>query len=190
MHVHNRTASASGDLLRAATEALILDPSASLADVARAAGISRTTLHKLYPTRHALLVALAEEALTLLESTYAEALQPGTADADPVDQLRRLVVDLVPLGPRIQYLLRERSLDVEPDLAARVEALDLPVNALIRQLQQAGRVRRDVSDEWVVASLNALIYVAWELVAMGRLAPVDAPDLVLRTLLDGVAEEA
>lgn len=176
-------------LLETATEVLVADPSASLADVARAAGIGRTTLHKLYPTRHALLVALARDALDVLERTYADAGLGGpdpATDADPAAALRRLVVALVPLGPRVEYLMRERSLDVEPDLTARVEALDEPVRALVRRAQAAGRLRAGVPDEWVVASLNALVYAAWELVALGRLAPVAAPDLVLGTLLDGV----
>jgi AcrR family transcriptional regulator len=176
-------------LLETATEVLVADPSASLADVARAAGIGRTTLHKLYPTRHALLVALARDALDVLERTYADAglgSSDPAADPDPAAALRRLVVALVPLGPRVEYLMRERSLDVEPDLTARVEALDEPVRALVRRAQAAGRLRPGVPDEWVVASLNALVYAAWELVALGRLAPVAAPDLVLGTLLDGV----
>lgn len=183
MSVHIRTSPPT--LLETATQVLVADPSASLADVARAAGIGRTTLHKLYPTRHALLVALARDALDVLERTYADAGLDGP-DPDPAAALRRLVVVLVPLGPRVEYLMRERSLDVEPDLTARVEALDEPVRALVRRAQAAGRLRAGVPDEWVVASLNALVYAAWELVALGRLAPVAAPDLVLGTLLDGV----
>ena len=186
MSVRSRTSSST--LLQTATEVLVADPTASLSDVARAAGIGRTTLHKLYPTRHALLVALARDALDVLERTYADAGLGPDPDpaADPAVALRRLVVALVPLGPRVEYLMRERSLDVEPDLTARVEALDEPVRALVRRAQAAGRLRAGVPDEWVVASLNALVYAAWELVALGRLAPVAAPDLVLGTLLDGV----
>jgi hypothetical protein len=82
--------------------------------------------------------------------------------------------------------VRERSLDVEPDLTAPVEALDEPVRALVRRAQATGQLRAGVPDEWVVASLNALVHVAWELVALGRLAPVAAPDLVLGRLLDGI----
>lgn len=161
------------------------DPTAALADVARAAGIGRTTLHKLYPTRHALLVALARDALDLLETVYADAglADPGAA----VPALRRLVRDMIPLGPRLEFLLRERSLDVEADLTARLEALDEPVRALVRRAQADGALRPDVTDDWVVASLNALVYAAWELVALGRVASVAAPDLVLDTLLHGTA---
>ncbi len=176
---------AAPSLLQVATEVLVADPAASLSDVARAAGIGRTTLHKHYPTRHALLVALARDALDLLERTYADA---GLDAAGPavVDALRRLVTAVIPLGPRLAFLLRERSLDVEPDLTARVEALDAQVTALVRRGRAAGVLTAELPEEWVVASLNAQVYAAWELIALGRLAPVGAPAVVIRTLLHGI----
>jgi AcrR family transcriptional regulator len=70
MVVRRGTAQTRPSLLQIATEVLVADPAASLGDVARAAGIGRTSLHKLYPTRHALLVALAEDGLDMLEHTY------------------------------------------------------------------------------------------------------------------------
>lgn len=186
MSVRQRAVPIPPTLLETATQVLVADPSASLADVAKAAGIGRTTLHKLYPTRHALLVALARDALDLLERTYAEVDldRPGE---DCADVLLRLVTAVIPLGPRIEYLLRERSLDVEPDLTERVEALDAPLAALVRRAQDGGQLRADLPVEWVVASLNAGVYAAWELIALGRLAPVAAPGMVVSTLLDGVA---
>ncbi|SDT04337.1 hypothetical protein [Jiangella sp. DSM 45060] len=35
-------------------------------------------------------------------------------------------------------------------------------------------------------SLNGAVYGAWELIDLGRLAPLDAPGLLLTTLLDGI----
>jgi AcrR family transcriptional regulator len=172
-------------LLQIATEVLVADPTASLEDVAKAVGIGRTTLHKLYPTRHALLVALARDALDLLEGLYQEADFDVSAEEAPA-ALRRLVTALIPLGPRLEFLLRERSLDTEPDLVARVEALDEPVRALVRRAQHVGVFDAGLPDEWVVASLNALVYAAWELIAVGRLAAVAAPELMMRTFLGGI----
>lgn len=185
MSVRSRSVLPGPTLLQTATEVLVVDPAASLSDVARAAGIGRTTLHKLYPTRHALLVALARDALDLLEQTYrAAGLDAPGAEAPAV--LRRLVTAVIPLGPRLEFLLRERSLDAEPELTARVEALDAPVRDVVRRAQAAGVLRADLPDEWVVASMNALVYAAWELITVGRLAPVTAPELVMGTLLGGV----
>ncbi|HZA16409.1 MAG TPA: TetR/AcrR family transcriptional regulator [Pseudonocardiaceae bacterium] len=172
-------------LLQTATEVLVADPAASLGDVAKAAGIGRTTLHKLYPTRHALLIALAQDALDLLEHTYRDLGLDGPGHEAPA-ALRRLVTALIPLGPRLEFLLRERSLDSEPELIARVEALDAPVRAMVRRAQAENVIRANLPDEWIVASINALVYAAWELIALGRLAPVSAPELVMSTLLGGI----
>jgi AcrR family transcriptional regulator len=185
MNVRLRMAPSKPSLLQTATEVLVADPAASLADVAKAAGIGRTTLHKLYPTRHALLVALAQDALDLLEGIYQELGLDGPSDRAP-EALRRLVTAMIPLGPRLWFLLRERSLDTEPELIARVEALDAPVRALVRRAQTDGVIRADLSDEWIVASINALVSAAWERIALGRLAPVSAPELVMNTLLGGI----
>lgn len=185
MDVRIGTLQSPPSLLQTATEVLVADPAASLSDVAKAAGIGRTTLHKLYPTRHALLVALAHDALDLLERTDREAgLDAPGAQAPAV--LRRLVTAAIPLGPRMAFLRRERSLDTEPELVARLEALDAPVRALVRRAQAEGIFRADLPDEWVVASLNTLVFAAWELIAQGRIAPVVAPDLVMRTLRSGI----
>jgi AcrR family transcriptional regulator len=190
MSVHIGVVRSRPSLLQTATEVLLADPAASLADVAKAAGIGRTTLHKLYPTRHALLVALAHDALDLLERTDRES---GLDDAPGVEApaaLRRAVAAAIPLGPRLAFLRRERSLDAEPELAARVEALDAPVRALVRRAQAEGVFSTDLPAEWVVASLNSLVFAAWALIAQGQIAPVAAPELVMRILLGGIETPA
>lgn len=174
-------------LLDVATRVLVADPAASLGDVASAAGVSRTTLHSRFPTRHALLVALAEEALTLVEQALADS---GIEAADCEDvraALGRVVALTLPLGPRVEFLLRERSLDIEPELKARYAALDRPLIAFMNRASARGRLRADVPTWWMAASLWGAVTVAWEAIADGRLAPRDAPELVLTTVLSGVA---
>ncbi len=173
-----------GPLLEAATRALLADPAASLADVARAAGISRTSLHARYPTRVSLLTALAHEAISLVEKEYVEA---GLDAAEPVETvLHRLVARLVPLGPRVEFLLRERSLDAELEVCARYEALDEPITTLVERAQARGELDPAVPAWWVTASLQGLLFRMWQAVAEGRVAPLEAPGLVLRVLLPGL----
>jgi AcrR family transcriptional regulator len=172
-------------LLAGATEVLLHQPTASLAEVAAALGISRTTLYARFPTRQALLVALAQAAMDLVEKALVEA---RLDDADVPGSLRRAVDLLVPLGPRAEFLLRERSLDTEPELVARYAALDVPLAEFVSNAQAAGRLRRDLPTWWVVASLFGGVATAWEAIADGRLAPRDATGLVLGTLLDGVRD--
>jgi AcrR family transcriptional regulator len=188
MTVRELVRSRRGSVLEVAAEVLVARPTASLAEVARAAGIGRTTLHKQYATRDDLLVAVAHRGLDLLHAAVADVeLPPDVTDPDAVaDTLDRLVGSFVPLGPELAFLLRQPSLDDEPEVQRRFEALEPPLAALVRRGQQAGLLRTDMPDAWFVATLYAQVYVAWEGVATGWLAPRDAPDLVVRTLLEGL----
>lgn len=171
-------------LLDAASRALLVSPGASLGEVAAAAGVSRTTLHSRFATRQDLLVALAHDAMDLLGQAYAAA----RLDEGPVrDALHRVVVGTLPLGPRIAFLLRERSLDDDAELNARYLVVDQPLVDLVERGRTSGELRRDLPAWWLVASILGTIFAAWEAIADGRLAPRDAPDLVLTSMLDGVA---
>ena len=153
-----------------------------MGDVAAAAGVSRTTLHSRYPSRQALLVALAHAAMSLVEQAYAGA---RLDDPSVPAALGRVVDALVPLGPRIEFLTRERSLDEVEEVNERYLALDRPLIELVERGQATGVLRGDVPAWWLVAALAALVYAAWEAIAEGRLAPRDASPLVLSTALDG-----
>src|SRR5262249_21782471 len=69
MSVHPRTPEVSvrvkRPLLDVVAEVLVADPAAALAEVAAAAGIGRTTLHKHYATRDDLVTAVAHRAIDL-----------------------------------------------------------------------------------------------------------------------------
>lgn len=164
---------------------LLRQPTASLTEIAAATGVSRTTLYARFPTRQALLVGLAQAAMDLVEKAYVDA---RLDDAEVTASLGRVVELLVPLGERVEFLLRERSLDGEPELVARYAELDRPLVEFVTGAQRAGELRGDLPAWWIVASLFGSVYAAWEAIADGRLAPRDAPGLVLGTVLDGVRE--
>ncbi|WP_211207387.1 TetR/AcrR family transcriptional regulator [Stackebrandtia nassauensis] len=176
------------DLLEVAAEVLTTDPTASLGDVAAAAGISRTTLHSRYPKRDDLLLAVSRDAVARISEGIAEVGLPGAdgTAAEHADGLRRLIATLVPLGARMHFLLRHSSADLDADLAANVAALDEPIDAFVREAQRAGVVKPELAPWWVISTLYSLTYAAWDGVAAGRLAPLDAPSQVFDTLLGGI----
>jgi AcrR family transcriptional regulator len=169
-------------LLDVAAEVLVGNPAASLASVASAAGIGRTTLHKQYATRQELVVAVAHRAL----DRSIDAASTVVADAAGDDVMRKLVTALVPVGAQLAFLFREPSLDNEPAIDKRLGDLDKPIETAIRAAQQAGALRTDRPEWWFVSTLYALVYVAWEGIKVGRLAPLDATELVVGTLIDGL----
>lgn len=173
-----------GSLLDIATEVLLDDPAATLATVARAAGIGRTTLHKQYATRDDLLVAVAHRALDVTEQAIAPDGDDPEAAVD--GGLRRLVDELVPAGAQLSFLFRQPSLDRDAEITARLGTLDEPILAVVHRAQAAGALGRQLPDWWVVETIYALVYQAWNSIRGGRLAPLDATDVVLRTLTAGL----
>lgn len=171
-------------LLASATQTLAADPGASLADVAAAAGVSRTTIFTRYPTRAELLEAVAIDGITHLQEAY-ESAGATTSTAPAVEVLTDLVRFLVPIGAHIAFLFRERSLDDNETVQSHLMALqDMDLSLLLRA-QDEGGLRRDVPVAWLARSLDALIYAAWEGVHAGELAALQAPHHVMSMFLDG-----
>lgn len=176
-------------ILEAATRLLVESPELSLAELAARIGIGRTTLHRMFPTREAVLAAVAHDAIDHLTHVYAQAgLDPdGPAGPAPdaLEPLGRLVEMLVPLGPRLMFLLRATELHNDVDIERRVTELDEPLIRAVEHAQRHGALDPDLPQWWITESLYAVVYVAWEQVERGRLAVRDAPPLVLRTWLQG-----
>jgi AcrR family transcriptional regulator len=168
-------------LLDIAAEVLVDDPAASLAEVARAAGIGRTTLHKQYATRDDLIRAVAHRALDVWEQAVSTA-----GEADPGGGLRALVTAMVPLGPQLAFLWRTPALEHVDEICVRLDVLEERQLVLLRHARKAGILSEDAPDWWQLRILYAVVYSAAESIYDGTLAPLDAPDLAFDALLRGV----
>ena len=164
-------------LLDVVAEVLVADPAASLAEVAAAAGIGRTTLHKHYATRDDLVTAVAHRAIDLWEQALDR-----TAD----DGLRQLTDALLPIGAQLAFLWRSPVLDHAGDITDRWTKTELRGLAVLQRAKADGVIAASVPDWWMLQTYYSLIYVGAESVRGGRLAPRDATDLVLVTMLNGI----
>jgi AcrR family transcriptional regulator len=182
MSVHNGTQEVSvrvkRPLLDVVAEVLLNDPGAALAEVAAAAGIGRTTLHKHYATRDVLVRAVGHRAIDLWERALDQVTDDG---------LRELTDALIPIGPQLTFLWRSPELDHADDIIERWSACEQRALAVLQKARSGGVIRDDVPDWWLLQSYYSIIYVAAESIRAGRLAPRDATDLVLDTLLNGVS---
>ena len=169
-------------LLDVAAEVLVADPAASLAEVAEAAGIGRTTLHKQYATRDDLLCAVGHRAIDLWEQAVAGA---GGTD-DPDGGLQALVAAMIPIGPQLAFLWRTPAFDHRDELAERWLAVEARCLAVLKRARDLGCLAAGIPDWWLLEMLYSVVYVAAESVGLGQLAPLDAPGLALGTYLHGL----
>jgi AcrR family transcriptional regulator len=181
VHAVARRGSAAS-LLDVAVEVLVADPSASLAEVAEAAGIGRTTLHKHYAKRDDLVRAVGHRALDVWEQVIAAADRSDANDGG----LRALAEAMVPIGPYLAFLWRTPVFDHVEDIGARWRNVEPRVLAVLKRAQERGAIRAGVADYWLLQTFYSLVYVAAESVHSGHLAPRDAPDLVVDTFLHGL----
>ena len=180
MSVHTGDARTRPSLLDVAAQVLVADPAASLTEVARAAGIGRTTLHKHYATRDDLLYAVAHRAIDLWEQAVA-----SIADG-PDGDLRALADAMIPIGPQLAFLWRTPAFDHVVEINERWHAVEARGLAVLKRAQERGVLTTAVADWWLLQTFYSIIYVAAESIQMGKLAPRDAADVVLKTYLQGL----
>lgn len=171
------------DLLDQATHVLTHNPTLTLAELATTLHISRATLHRRYPTRDHLITAIAHDALTLTEHALHTA-QPHHGPA--LDALERVTHALLPLGHRYHFLLTEPTLDRDPDLRARGDALERTLHDLFARARQDGTLRTDLPDRWALETYGMLLWATWNAVHDGYLAKLDAPRVLHATFLGGL----
>ncbi|MFI1169783.1 TetR/AcrR family transcriptional regulator [Streptomyces sp. NPDC020801] len=171
-------------ILSAAASVLARNRTATLADIAKAADVGRSTLHRYFPDREELLGAVVEDSLRVVgESVQGAALEQGP----PLEAMRRLVAAMVDAGDHLLFLFGDsrtlEALEDKPDPAARA------VIDLIERGQAAGVFDSTLTAAWIQQVLWSLVYAGCEAVASSRLPRHGAPSTVIRTLENGIVTE-
>lgn len=152
-------------------------------EISAAAGVGRTTVHRYFPGREDLIRAIALQALSESEA----AIHNARLEEGPVEEVvQRLAEALVPMGHRFHFLLDEAQLYSDPEYLAGEEKLVKPLRELAERGRREGGFRPEIPTAWIVDTIGALVFAAWESVRDGRIAVLDAPSLVTVTLLSGV----
>lgn len=168
-------------ILDAAVTVLARDPSASLGEVAAAAGVGRTTLHRYFAERVDLIAGLTEYANErVAEATARAALTHGSA----LDALGRLCREYFELGPALTLMFSGTVGDMtdEPE-----QPHDRELAELIARGQAEGTLDAALSVEWTLSMVWALLYTAWSLMRTHSMPRHEALEQCLRCLHKAVA---
>jgi AcrR family transcriptional regulator len=168
-------------ILEAGTRLLSSDPAASVADIAKAAGVGRVTLYGHFPSREALVDAVLDHAVSMADAV----LEDEAIDTAPAPEaMARL------LRSSWEILDRHRRLFVAADRVLATERIrehhDRPllrVERLIERGRREGDFRTDLPLAWLVTTFFSIIHSAAQERETGRLAPEEAEPVLIKTML-------
>ncbi|MDX2591562.1 MULTISPECIES: TetR/AcrR family transcriptional regulator [Streptomyces] len=167
-------------LLRTGARLLAEDPSTSMAAIALAAGVDRTTIHRRFASREALLQAVFHAKLDASERVLDDA---RLAEAPVPVALHRYLEGIIPVSREWPVDTR-RMMEQDPGARDRRDALSERLLTFLRRAADEGYVRSDVDASWTYATLGRLVdTVAHD---FPTLQAPQAADLVADTFLRGL----
>jgi AcrR family transcriptional regulator len=172
-------------ITNAAVEALASDPDASMAAIARRAGVVRATIYMHFPTRESLLDAVMAEATGRVAEAIRNA-EPGRGE--PKEALERVILatwrQLSEFHSILQINMRRLSAQ---ELRRRHLPMTTQFIPLLERGQQQGVFRADVSATWLIAVVRAIVHAASTELQVGRLSEAEVEQTMLTTTLAAVA---
>lgn len=178
---HTRTRRA---IVAAALDVLAKNQGASLSDVATAAQVSRTTVHRYFAERSDLIAAIAEETIRQVIA----AAERARLDRGPAPEaLARLCREYFELGSVLTVLFTG-TVEIPDEDWARHEAD--PGHGLAEAIARGrdeGTIAADLTDGWIEQLIWALLYTAWNYAREQDIPRQEALDLCIRSLLKTIA---
>ena len=172
-------------IIDAALEALAGDPDASMAEIARRAGVVRATIYMHFPTREALLDAVMENAVAqVAEATRAAEPTQG----EPEEALQRVLRATWQKLSDFQTLLAINTSRLSAkELHRRHQPVMTQFVPLIERGQEKGVFRSDVPVSWHLAMIRAIAHAASAEVRTGRIPASEVEPAMLTTALAAVS---
>lgn len=170
-------------IVEAAVQVFGRDASATLGEVAAAADIGRTTLHRYFPERSDLLAAINDEGIARLNRATAQA---RLADGTGAEALRRLCQEYFDLGGLLSLIFNEPQLVTDPAWSG-AGASDPEFVALVERGHRDGTIDPELPVTWLQSLLWSQLYAGWSYVNDTGASRHEVLRLVLRTIDGAVA---
>ena len=174
-------------ILDASLDALASDPEASMAEIARRAGVVRATVYVHFPTREALIEAVTHRAI----AEVAEVIEAAEPDrGEPLDALGRLIATAWRTMGRFHALVGINAGLPQAELHAKHGPVLASLQPLIERGQRQGTFRADVPPGWHLAMILALIHAASAELQGGHGSPEQIESALVATVLGAVGPAA
>ncbi len=164
-------------IIDAAIDVLGRSPAASLGEIATAAEVGRTTLHRYFAERSDLLAAVSAEAVARLERAAAQArMAEGTGAA----AVHRLCQEYFDLGGLLSLVFSDPSL-----LAGQWTdpgACDPAFTEMVQRGHRDGTIDPELPAGWVQSLIWSQLYAGWAYLADTGASRHEVLRLILRTV--------
>jgi AcrR family transcriptional regulator len=166
----------------AATASVLADNrTATLPEIATAAGVGRTTLHRYFADRERLVYEATLDSIGVLSGVVNEAaIDQGPA----IDAMRRVITALVSVGDRLVFLFGD------PSVLRNVAPADQPNDDVFVRLIKRGQRERsfdpELSATWIEHSLFGLLLKGCEGAGSGEFPRHTVAPLVMRAFERGI----
>lgn len=165
-------------IVEAAVSVWATRPTATLAEVAQAAGVGRTTLHRYFADRAQLLAAVDQAC----QERFGEAtLRARPGEGDAMEALHRLCGEYLELGDHLALVIADQPI-VDSDTW---EGSDDFMVALVERGHRDGSIDRSLSATWVVTCLWVLIYASRLVLVAGGVSRREVAAMLDKTLATG-----
>lgn len=172
-------------IILAGMQLLSRNSEASLSDIAREAGVGRTTVYRLYDTKEQLIKAIAIHCSEAFDTATAHLESEATSALHAFELMFKAIL---PLAAEMEFLMRLGDLeDDDPEIFAIYRRQMMDIAALVEYAKAEGSLRQDVSTDWVVNLIEGLFYAAWLTNREKSEDPEVQADLVFQTFCNGVA---
>ena len=172
-------------ILDAALEALASDPDASMAEIARRAGVVRATIYVHFPTRESLLDAVMERSVAEVAEATRDAEPQRGAPKEALERVLRATWQ--ELG-RFHALLAINTGRLSPK---ELHRRHLPVLELLAPLiergQKEGVFRSDLPVSWHLAVIRAIVHTASNEIQIGRMPESEVEAAMLSTVISAIS---
>ncbi|PZT89878.1 MAG: TetR family transcriptional regulator [Gordonia sp. (in: high G+C Gram-positive bacteria)] len=166
-------------ILDAAIACLTQRPTATMADIAKEAGLGRVTVYGHFASRPVLIDAVVARVIERGERTLAAV----DIEGDPREAPARVIESSWQLVDQARSVIDATAEELSPERIRQLH--DSPaarVGSLIERGRREGLFRTDMPTSWQLAVLHQVLHGAAAEIAFGRLEAVDAPRVIITTV--------